>query len=119
MEQIFEFLILLGNMSKFYTKLENVRNFRQPAIFPKKIENSKICSIDFQIPYRGATKQILSFLVSFLKKNCDLINVEYQGSFKVVVTNPPINEAEKVIIKKRENDKILFFIIIVLYITIL
>tara|TARA_Y100000816_G_C26104774_1_gene586656 strand:+ start:3831 stop:4085 length:255 start_codon:yes stop_codon:yes gene_type:complete len=51
--------------------------------------------------------------------NCDLINVEYQGSFKVVVTNPPINEAEKVIIKKRENDKILFFIIIVLYITIL
>ena len=39
----------------------------------------------------------------------DLINCEYQGSFKLKDTKPPINDAEKVIIKKRMNDKNLFF----------
>ena len=46
----------------------------------------------------------------------DLISVEYQGSFKFIETAPPMNEAEKVIIKKRMNDKILFLSIKVLYI---
>ena len=46
----------------------------------------------------------------------DLISVEYQGSFKLIDTVPPMNEAEKVIIKKRMNDKILFLSIKVLYI---
>ena len=46
----------------------------------------------------------------------DLINVEYHGSFKLIETAPPMNEAEKVIIKKRINDKILFLSIKVLYI---
>jgi hypothetical protein len=46
----------------------------------------------------------------------DLISVEYHGSFKFIETNPPTKEAEKVIIKKRINDKILFLSIKVLYI---
>ena len=46
----------------------------------------------------------------------DLISVEYQGSFKFIETAPPMNEAEKVIIKKRKNDKILFLSIKILYI---
>ena len=46
----------------------------------------------------------------------DLISVEYQGSFKFIETALPMNEAEKVIIKKRINDKILFLSINVLYI---
>ena len=39
----------------------------------------------------------------------DLTNCEYQGSFKLIVTKLPINEAENVIIKKSMNDKNLFF----------
>ena len=46
----------------------------------------------------------------------DLISVEYQGSFKFIETNPPTKEAEKVTMKKRINDKILFLGIKVLYI---
>ena len=46
----------------------------------------------------------------------DLTNLEYQGSFKLIVTKLPINEAENVIIKKSMNDKNLFFNIYVLYI---
>ena len=46
----------------------------------------------------------------------DLTNLEYQGSFKLIVTKLPINEAENVIIKKSMNDKNLFFNIKVLYI---
>ena len=42
-----------------------------------------------------------------LKKG--LFNEEYQGSLKFNVTNPPINEAENVVITKRVKDKILFF----------
>ena len=42
-----------------------------------------------------------------LKKG--LFNEEYQGSLKFNVTNPPINEAENVVIAKRVKDKILFF----------
>ena len=39
----------------------------------------------------------------------DLTNLEYQGSFKLIVTKLPTNEAENVIIKKSMNDKNLFF----------
>ena len=39
----------------------------------------------------------------------DLTNLEYQGSFKLIVTKLPINEAENAIIKKSVNDKNLFF----------
>ena len=39
----------------------------------------------------------------------DFVSSEYQGSLKVKVTKPPINEAENVIIKKRTNDRNLFF----------
>ena len=46
----------------------------------------------------------------------DLTNLEYQGSFKLIVTKLPINEAENVIIKKSMNDKNLIFNIKVLYI---
>ena len=42
-----------------------------------------------------------------LKKG--LFKLEYQGSLKFNVTNPPINEAENVVIAKRVKDKILFF----------
>ena len=42
-----------------------------------------------------------------LKKG--LFKLEYQGSLKFNVTNPPINEAENVVIAKRIKDKILFF----------
>ena len=48
----------------------------------------------------------------------DFISFEYQGSLKLKVTKPPINEAENVIIKNRINDKNLFLSIKVLYITI-
>ena len=48
----------------------------------------------------------------------DFTSCEYHGSLKLIVAIPPINEAEYVIIKKRENDKILFFNIKVLYNTI-
>ena len=48
----------------------------------------------------------------------DLISCEYHGSLLLKVTKLPINEAEKVIIKKRMNDKNLFFNILVLYIFI-
>jgi len=39
----------------------------------------------------------------------DLINCEYQGSLKLIVIKPPINEAEYVTIKKRTKDRNLFF----------
>ena len=48
----------------------------------------------------------------------DLTNSEYQGSLKFIVTNPPIKEAEYVISRKRVNDNILFFNILVLYINV-
>ncbi len=39
----------------------------------------------------------------------DFTSWEYQGSLKLTVANPPINEAEYVITKKRTNDRNLFF----------
>ena len=48
----------------------------------------------------------------------DLTSSEYQGSLKFIVTNPPIKEAEYVISRKRVNDNILFFNILVLYINV-
>ena len=48
MEQIFEFLIFLGNMSKFYTKLGNVQNFGHPAIFSKKSKIQKSVPLIFR-----------------------------------------------------------------------
>ncbi len=39
----------------------------------------------------------------------DFTNWEYQGSLKLIVTNPPIKDAEYVINKNRTNDKNLFF----------
>ena len=39
----------------------------------------------------------------------DLISSEYQGSLKLIVAIPPINDAEYVIINKRKNDINLFF----------
>ncbi len=48
--------------------------------------------------------------------NFDFINCEYQGSLRLIVTKLPINEAENVMIKKSNNDKNLFFNILVLYI---
>ena len=39
----------------------------------------------------------------------DFTSCEYQGSFKLTAANPPINEAEYVITKKRTNDRNLFF----------
>ena len=38
-----------------------------------------------------------------------LFNEEYQGSLKVTVANPPINEAENVMIRNNINVTILFF----------
>tara|TARA_B100000212_G_scaffold4823_1_gene3596 strand:- start:69 stop:326 length:258 start_codon:yes stop_codon:yes gene_type:complete len=38
-----------------------------------------------------------------------LFNKEYQGSLKVTVANPPINEAENVMIRNNINVTILFF----------
>ena len=48
--------------------------------------------------------------------NFDFINCEYHGSLRLIVTKLPINEAENVMIKKSNNDKNLFFNILVLYI---
>ena len=42
-----------------------------------------------------------------LKKG--LFNKEYQGSLKVTVAKPPINEAENVMIRNNINVTILFF----------
>ena len=39
----------------------------------------------------------------------DFTNCEYHGSFKLIDTKPPINEAEYVMIKKRINEINLFF----------
>ena len=44
----------------------------------------------------------------------DLISVEYQGSFKLIDTAPPMNEAEKVIIKKRMLLREKFYIQIII-----
>jgi hypothetical protein len=38
-----------------------------------------------------------------------LFNKEYQGSLKVTVAKPPINEAENVMIRNNINVTILFF----------
>ena len=48
----------------------------------------------------------------------DLISCEYQGSLRLIVAKPPINDAENVIKKKRMNDRILFLSIIIIYIII-
>ena len=68
-----------------------------------------IVIIRYKIVQTGAKTQSGGFKL-------DLISVEYQGSFKFIESAPPMNEAEKVIIKKRMNDKILFLSIKVLYI---
>ena len=39
----------------------------------------------------------------------DFTSCEYQGSLKLIVTIPPINDAEYVIMKNRKNDINLFF----------
>jgi len=39
----------------------------------------------------------------------DFTSWEYHGSFKLIVTIPPINDAEYVIMKNRINDINLFF----------
>jgi hypothetical protein len=39
----------------------------------------------------------------------DFTSCEYQGSLKLIVAIPPINDAEYVIIKNRINDINLFF----------
>ena len=65
--------------------------------------------IKYNVVQTGANTQSGGFKL-------DLINCEYHGSFKVIVTKPPINEAENVTIKKITNDKNLFFNILVLYI---
>jgi hypothetical protein len=38
-----------------------------------------------------------------------LFNKEYQGSLKLTVVKPPINEAENVMIRNNKNVTILFF----------
>ena len=48
----------------------------------------------------------------------DFTNSEYQGSLKLIVAIPPINDAEYVIMKNMKNDINLFFNILVLYIFI-
>ena len=45
-----------------------------------------------------------------------LFNKEYQGSLKVNVANPPINEAENVMIRNNINVTILFFNIMFIHI---
>ena len=47
--------------------------------------------------------------------NVGLFNNEYHGSLKFIVANPPINEAEKVILRKRIKVTILFFNIMVIH----
>jgi hypothetical protein len=44
-----------------------------------------------------------------------LINVEYQGSLKLTVANPPINEELKVIIKNKIKVKYLFLSMLRIY----
>jgi len=44
-----------------------------------------------------------------------LINVEYQGSLKLIVATPPINEALKVIMKNKIKVKYLFLSMIRIY----
>ena len=39
----------------------------------------------------------------------DFISCEYQGSLKLIVAIPPINDAEYVIMKNKTNDINLFF----------
>tara|TARA_B100000676_G_scaffold12956_1_gene11688 strand:+ start:330 stop:479 length:150 start_codon:yes stop_codon:yes gene_type:complete len=46
-----------------------------------------------------------------------LFNSEYQGSLNLIVANPPINEAEKVIQRKNIKVKNLFLSILNIYIT--
>ena len=47
--------------------------------------------------------------------NIGLVNNEYQGSLKLTVAKPPINEAEKVMIKKRIKVKNLFLNMLIIY----
>ena len=49
--------------------------------------------------------------------NTGLFNNEYQGSLNLIVANPPINEAEKVIQRKNIKVKNLFLSILNIYIT--
>tara|TARA_Y100001978_G_scaffold196768_1_gene206695 strand:- start:367 stop:627 length:261 start_codon:yes stop_codon:yes gene_type:complete len=49
----------------------------------------------------------------------DFSSWEYHGSLELKVVNLPIIDAEKVIVRKRVNDRNLFLSIKVLYITIL
>ena len=46
----------------------------------------------------------------------DFTSCEYQGSLRLIVAKPPINDAENVIKKKRMNDRNLFLSIIIIYI---
>ena len=39
----------------------------------------------------------------------DFVSCEYQGSLKLIVAKPPINDAEYVKMKNSVNDKNLFF----------
>ena len=48
--------------------------------------------------------------------NTGLFNKEYQGSLKLNVANPPINEAENVMIRNNINVTILFFKIMFIHI---
>jgi hypothetical protein len=47
--------------------------------------------------------------------NEGLINMEYHGSLRLIVTKPPIMDAEYVIKPKSNNDMNLFFNIFLLY----
>ena len=49
------------------------------------------------------------FLHSRMLSDWGLDKFEYHGSLKFIVTKPPMNEAENVVIEKRIKDKILFF----------
>jgi hypothetical protein len=47
--------------------------------------------------------------------NIGLFNNEYHGSLKLIVANPPNNEAEKVMLRNRIKVTILFFNIMVIH----
>ena len=58
--------------------------------------------IKYKVVQTGAKTQSGGLKFDF--KSC-----EYHGSFRLIVTIPPINDAEYVIMKKRTNDINLFF----------
>ena len=47
--------------------------------------------------------------------NIGLFNNEYHGSLKFNVAKPPINEAEKVMIRNNINVKYLFLIMLIIH----